>query len=126
MQPTREFKVQHKKAVSWDLVHFSAPLFAASLVAWPMSLIPLVLGTKNLDGVSFYYNIAIALGSLSYTLVAAAETASLPVWSHQLAHGQQLPTGRLRCVWRAGVSLPDLSSLPCSFAVRRCDSHLYG
>lgn len=83
----RSFKVQHKKAVSWDLVRFSAPLFAASLVAWPMSLIPLVLGTKNLDGVA-YYNIAIALGSLSYTLVAAAETASLPVWSHQLAHGQ--------------------------------------
>ncbi len=48
-------------------------------------MIPLMLGTKSLDNVA-YYN-ALALASLSYTLVGAAETAALPVWSNQLARG---------------------------------------
>jgi O-antigen/teichoic acid export membrane protein len=79
----REFRAPKQRAATGELLRFSLPLLASQMVAWPMAMIPLMLGVKNLDGVA-YYNIALALASLSYTLVGAAETAALPVWSSRI------------------------------------------
>ncbi len=69
------------------LLRFSLPLLASGLIAWPMTFIPLILGVRDVGAVA-YYSLAVGLSGLIYAPVSAAESVAVPVWSSQIARGQ--------------------------------------
>lgn len=70
-----------------ELLQYSLPLLGASLLVWPISAIPLLLGRLGSLRLVAYYSVALSLSSFVYASISAAEMAALPVWSSQIANG---------------------------------------
>jgi len=84
---SRRWRVQPAQTPLGDLLRYSFPLLGVSLLTWPMSSIPLLLGsTVSLQAVT-YYNLAMALGNFIYMPVSAIELAALPVWAGWISQG---------------------------------------
>jgi O-antigen/teichoic acid export membrane protein len=84
---SRSWRVQPGQAPLGDLLRYSMPLVGVSLLTWPMSSIPLLLGsTVSLQAVA-YYNLAMALGNFINMPVSAIELAALPVWAGWISQG---------------------------------------
>lgn len=82
-----QWRVRAESVSPGELLRYSLPLLGASLVAWPMSAIPLLLGSLGSAQSVAYYSLSISLSSSIYMIVSAAETAALPVWSNQISKG---------------------------------------
>jgi len=72
-----------------DLVRYSLPLLAASLLAGPIvnAGIPMLLGSLATAQAVAFYILALSLQMLLYLPVAALEQGALPVWSRQIGEG---------------------------------------
>lgn len=69
------------------LLRYSLPLLGSNLLTWPMTAVPLFLGSMVSTQAVAYYSLAMLLAGLIYMPVSAVERAALPVWSEQIAQG---------------------------------------
>jgi len=77
-----------KTPVSYrELLGYSGPLLLSGVVAWPMTLVPVVIGSvTSVESVS-YYSLSISIASFIYLGVSVTEAAGLSVWSSYLGTG---------------------------------------
>ena len=70
-----------------DLLRYSVPLLLSGIVAWPLTLVPIVIGSLTSAELVSYYSLAISLASFIYLGASASEAAGLSVWSSYLGSG---------------------------------------
>lgn len=85
---------RHDSSVTFrDLLRYSVPLLLSGIVAWPLTLVPVVIGSLTSVELASYYSLAISLASFIYLSASATEAAGLSVWSSYLSSGD---TNRLK------------------------------
>lgn len=85
---------RHKSSVAThDLLRYSVPLLLSGIVAWPLTLVPIVIGSMTSTESVAYYSLAISLASFIYLSASVTEAAGLSVWSSYLSSGE---TNRLK------------------------------
>lgn len=90
---TAIFRRHNSSPTVRDLLRHSIPLLLAGIVAWPLTLVPIVIGSMTTAESVTYYSLAISLASFIYLGASATEAAGLSVWSSYLGSGE---TGRLK------------------------------
>ena len=70
-----------------EIVRYSLPLLLSGAVAWPLTLVPIVVGRQTSAEAVSYYSLAISLGSFIYLGTAVMEAAGLSAWSSYLGRG---------------------------------------
>ncbi len=68
-----------------EMVRYSLPLMGSSLVVWPMTAIPLLLGRAVSAQAVAYYTLATAIANLVFMPTSAVEMAALPSWAGYIA-----------------------------------------
>ncbi len=90
---TAIFSGRGSSVTTRDLMRYSVPLLLSGIVAWPLSLVPAVIGSlTSVDAVA-YYSLAISMASFIYLGASVTEAAGLSVWSSYLGSSD---TNRLK------------------------------
>ena len=84
---SHRWRVARTPAPIGDLLHYSLPLMGSSLVVWPMTAIPLLLGSAVSAQAVAFYGLSSAIANLIYMPTSAIDTAALPIWSDRIAQG---------------------------------------
>jgi len=84
---TAIFKQCDSDITAYDLLRYSIPLLLSGIVAWPLTLVPVIIGRITSVELVSYYSLAISLASFIYLGASASEAAGLSVWSSYLGAG---------------------------------------
>ena len=110
-----------------ELIRYSLPLYAAGFMAWPMGMIPLVLGAMvNTEAVAAY-SLSISLAAFIFAIVSAMDMAAFPVFSAYIGRGD-FDTLRedYTSLTRWGFVLASFISVPCIICPETLVDVVYG
>jgi len=110
-----------------DLFHYATPLLLSGIVAWPLTLVPIAIGSLTSTEAVSYYSLAISLASFIYLGASVTEAAGFSVWTTYLAAneaGKIMEDYKLSTRW--GTVLGSVVFLPLFICPHEVVNLLFG